>query len=540
MTPSSGARSTTEISRRGFLTAGAGAAAATLLPAGIARAATPGRLEDIEHVVILMNENRSFDHYFGTYPGVRGFSDPDALSGVFDQAFPARGSTPARTVRSFHLDTASSAALCTPDPTHGYGPQHQAWHDGAMDQWGAAHAGDDDDTCMGYYTRADLDYFYAVADEFTICDAYHCSVMGSTTSNRLYAMTGMLDPDGKYGGPVLGTQMFAPGGQYDEGWVTFPEVLTAAGVSWKSYSEMDGNYEDNPLYLFKQYWPENYSPGSDRFTKATQLQANMAAAFPADFIADCAAGTLPSVSWITEGIVQSEHPSASPHDGENMLSVVIDALVGSPLWPKVALFSTYDENGGYFDHVPPPTAPAGTSGEWAGGLPIGLGYRVPMLIVSPFSRAQAGQGFVARDLFDHTSILQFIERRWGVQCPNITDWRRETVGDLTSAFNFAGPDTSLATDAITVSPPTNFAQHQECVTEEATSSPYPTPTDIPMPQQEAGTRPSPSGLTPAADLPELRLPSLGAAVAAAAIGSVGWLRHRRRTVALRDLGDPAG
>ena len=517
-----------QLSRRTFLRAGGAAAAASLLPSGIARAATPGKLEDIEHVVILMNENRSFDHYFGTYPGVRGFDDPQAIPGVFEQHFPARRSSPAQVLRPFHLDTANQQALCTPDITHSYGPQHQSWNNGAMDQWGAAHAGDDDDTSMGYYTRADLAYFYAVADEFTICDSYHCSVMGSTTSNRLYAMTGELGQS--FGHPITSTQNLSPGGFLPEAWKTFPEVLTDAGVSWKSYSEMDGNYEDNPLYLFKQYWPQNYSPGSDAFTRATELQANMASVFPADFVADCAAGTLPSVSWITEGIVQSEHPSASPQDGESMLSVVIDALVTSPLWPKVALFSTYDENGGYFDHVAPPTAPPGTPGEYAEGVPIGLGFRVPMLIVSPFSRG----GFAAREVFDHTSILKFIERRWGVHCPNISDWRRDAVGDMTSAFNFAAPDTTPATNAIAVSPPTNYAQQPECATEEVTNAPFTTPADIPVPHQEPGTRPSPSGLSPEAALPELPLPTVGVALAAAAVGGVGYLRSRRRGPATSD------
>ena len=497
-----------------------------MLPSGIARAATgAGKLEDIEHVVILMNENRSFDHYFGTYPGVRGFDDPHAIPGVFEQHFPARRSSPAQVLRPFHLDTANTPAMCTPDITHSYGDQHNAWDQGAMDRWGVAHAGDNDDTCMGYYARADLPYFYAVADTFTIADNYHCSVMGSTSSNRLYAMTGELGQS--FGHPITSTQKLSPGGFLPEVWKTFPEVLTDAGVSWKSYSEMDGNYEDNPLYLFKQYWPENYSPGSDAFVKATKLQANMASVFPADFVADCAAGNLPSVSWITEGIVQSEHPSASPKDGENMLSVIIAALVASPLWPKVALFSTYDENGGYFDHIDPPTAPPGTPGEFADGQPIGLGYRVPMLIVSPFSQG----GFVARDVFDHTSILKFIERRFNVRCPNISQWRRDTVGDLTSAFNFADPKTAL-TDAPTAlisqpAPPTNFAQHSECATEEASSTPYTTPDNIPVPHQEPGRRPTPSGLGPTPALPELPLPTIGAAVAAAAVGGVAYLRYRR-------------
>jgi phospholipase C len=115
-----------------------------------------------------------------------------------------------------------------------------------------------------------------------------------------------------------------------------------------------------------------------------------------------------------------------------------------------------------------------------------------------------------------------------VHCPNISDWRRETVGDLTSAFNFQSPTTTDATDVITVSPSTNYADQPECLTEEGTSAPYPTPDDIPMPQQEPGTRPSPSGLTPAADLPELGLPSVGAAAAASAVGGLLWLRNRRR------------
>jgi phospholipase C len=525
-----------QLSRRTFLRAGGAAAAASLLPSGIARAATPGKLEDIEHVVILMNENRSFDHYFGSYPDVRGFDDPKAIPGVFEQQFPPRRSSPAQMLRPFHLDTANTQAMCTPDVTHSYGDQHTAWDQGAMDKWGVAHAGDNDDTSMGYYTRADLPYFYAVADAFTLCDNYHCSVLGSTTSNRLYAMTGEFGQS--FGTPITSTQNLTdhPGGFLPEAWMTFPEVLTDAGVSWKSYSEIDGNYEDNPLYLFKQYWPENYSPGSAQFTKATQLQANMASVFPADFIADCAAGTLPSVSWITEGIVQSEHPSGSPQDGENMLSVIISALAASPLWSKVALISTYDENGGFFDHRCPPTAPAGTPREYADGQPIGLGFRVPMLIVSPYSKG----GFVARDVFDHTSILKFIERRWGVHCPNISDWRRETVGDLTSAFNFAAPDSSTPTAVLTQpSPPTNYAQQPECVTEEGTSAPYATPADIPVPHQEAGTRPSPSGLGPGPELPELSLPTLGAAAAAAGIGGVAWLRNRRRDE-VADLREVAG
>jgi phospholipase C len=226
--------------------------------------------------------------------------------------------------------------------------------------------------------------------------------------------------------------------------------------------------------------------------RAAQLQANLAPLFPAHFLADAAAGTLPSVSWLVANATQSEHPAGAPHDGENITSLIVAALMASPLWPKTALFVTYDENGGFFDHVPPPTPPSGTAGEFVAHHtePIGLGFRVPMLVVSPFSRG----GFVCRDTFDHTSLLMFLERRFGVRAVNVTEWRRETVGDLTAAFNFVRPDTSVP--LLPLAPPNDPAQHLECLTAEERSDPYPAPdpATTPPPHQEPGTRPSPSGL----------------------------------------------
>jgi phospholipase C len=285
----------------------------------------------------------------------------------------------------------------------------------------------------------------------------------------------MLDPDGTHGGPVLSTRK-----------------LTDAGIEWRSYGTPDGNYEDNPLFLFQQYWPQNYATGSAMQVRAATLQANLSRTFPNDFLADAAAGALPPVSWIVTPAAQSEHPAAAPHDGENVTSVVVNALMASTLWPKTALFVTYDENGGFFDHVPPPVPPAGTPGEFVAGHsePIGLGFRVPMLVVSPLSRG----GFVCHNVFDHTSLLLFLERRFGVRAANITDWRRHTVGDLTAAFNFVRPDTSLP--LLPVAPPNDPAQHPECLTAETQSDPYPAPdpSQTPAAHQEPGTRPSPSGL----------------------------------------------
>jgi len=449
-----------------------------------------GRLHDIDHIVILMQENRSFDQYFGTARGVRGFADAGALPGVFEQAFPKnRSVAPVGRVLPYHLDISRQGrGECTPDPTHGWGPQHASWNNGAMDGWGAAHAGDADWSFMGYYARADLPYLHAVADAFTVCDAYHCSVMGSTTSNRLYSVSAWLDPAGVAGGPVTSTIQWDPRTVHLR-WETYPERLTAAGVSWRAYSSPDADVEENPLVDFQQFYP-----GHPRYRPA-YTEAVFGHTY-ADFLVDAAAGTLPQVSWVLTSIVDDEHPSAPPQQGQFALEQVVTALTANPLaWAKTALIWTYDENGGYFDHVVPPTAPPGTPGEWitAPGAadpagPIGLGFRVPTLVISPFSKG----GFVCHDTFDHTSTLRLIETRFGVEVPHLTPWRRSITGDLTSAFNFATPDFTRPT--LPIVGPTNFDAHPECITEELTMAPSPTPTQQTLPHQEPGTRPSPSGV----------------------------------------------
>ena len=515
-------------SRRQVLKTGA-AAAVTMTTNAIVRprfdafAATPapGQLSDIDHVVILIQENRAFDHYFGTYPDVRGFADPNAIPGVFSQAFTKNTSVaPVGQVLPYHLDTSTTGGgECTPDPTHAWSAQHQSWDGGAMDQWGAAHAGDVDWSFMGYYTRDDLPYFHAVADQFTLCDAYHCSVMGSTTGNRCYSVSAWFDPDGVAGGPVKSTISWNPTSQGTLSWTTYPERLTANGISWLAYSSPDADDEENPLVDFKQFYPgaAGYQPAYTDAVFGHTFQ---------DFLTDAAAGNLPQVSWVLTSIVDDEHPSAPPTEGEFVMQQVIDALSANPLtWPKTALFWTYDENGGFFDHVAPPAAPPGTPGEYCAGdtVPIGLGFRVPMLIVSPFSKG----GFVCRDTFDHTSLLRFLESRFGVEVPNLTDWRRSVTGDLTSAFNFIAPDTSAP--SLPVATPINIADHPECATEEAQMNPSPTPATQSVPPQEAGTRPSPSGPVPPANVPESPLGGAELAVGAAAIAGAWLLRRRTRS-----------
>jgi phospholipase C len=451
------------------------------------------KLTDIEHVVIFIQENRSFDHYFGSYRGVRGFSDQSL---AFQQPDSANlNNPPIGKLQPFHLDTATTNAACTHDITHAWVPQHQSWNNGAMDGFVNSRLPIDSNDAvltMGYYNRVDIPYYYGVADAFTICDNYFCSVMGPTDPNRLYTMAASIDPEGKNGGPLLQTLGVNRPSFYGHlTYTTMPEQLEARGISWKVYSPPDaailnGILSDNVLSYFKNF----QDPASPLYQNAFGPQ------FPTDFVADALSGNLPQVSWVIASIVDSDHPPAPSLFGESTLFAMLTALTANPAqWAKTAFFVTYDENGGFFDHVAPPTAPAGTPGEYivpavtdptvAGSGPIGLGFRVPMLILSPFSRG----GFVSSDLFDHTSVLRFLETRFGAEVPNLSAWRRAAVGDLTSAFNFAAPNQATNVS----STPAGIPQIQQCVATLAGTTPYPLPTPQSLPSQESGAAPKPSG-----------------------------------------------
>src|SRR5579872_4690044 len=459
------------------------------------------KLTDIEHVVILTQENRSFDHYFGSYRGVRGFSDQSAAFQQPDAANTAI--SPVGQLLPFHLDTSKIDAACTHDISHDWVPQHQSWDNGKMDGFVNSRLpidASDAVLSMGYYTRADLPYYYALADAFTICDNYFCSVIGPTDPNRLYTMAVSLDPAGTNGGPILQTIVTNRAAFYGRlTYTTMPEQLQARGISWKIYSSPDetilgGILSDNVLSYFKNF----QDPASVLHQNAFGPQ------FPVDFLADVALGNLPQVSWLVGSILTSDHPPAPSLFGENILSLIVGALTANPVqWAKTVLFVTYDENGGFFDHVPPPTAPLGTAGEYvtappvpdptvignpAISGPIGLGFRVPTLIVSPFSRG----GFVSSDLFDHTSVLRFLETRFGAEVPNLSAWRRSTVGDLTSAFNFKSPNQNLPSLPAPATPSTQLIT--QCAATLAGTTPYTFPNPQVVPTQESGTPTRPSGV----------------------------------------------
>ena len=410
-----------DTSRRRFLQSAAALTALAALDGHAGSRRAPARLSDIDHIIVLMKENRSFDHYFGTLGGVRGFDDATALAlpdgrPVFYQPDVQH---PDGYVLPFRLDTRRTSAQRLNDLNHAWGPQHACWNAGTMDAWLRTHRAVDGTAgplTMGYLARDDLPFYYALADAFTICDGYHASMFGPTHPNRLFLMTGTIDAGGQFGAPVL------VNGRRDLRWETYPERLDRAGISWRIYHDYD-DYGCNVVKYFSAY--ARSAKGSPLRDRALRTRPHY------ELLHDLATGNLPQVTWIVPTSAVSEHPDFLPAAGENHTREVLEALWSNPVtWAKSVVIVNYDENDGQFDHVPPPTPPPETPGEFVNGLPVGLGFRVPCLVVSPFSRG----GYVVSDTFDHTSTLRLIEARFGVEVPYLSRWRRETCGDLTTAL----------------------------------------------------------------------------------------------------------
>jgi phospholipase C len=495
------------VSRRSLLGGAAGAAAAISVLGGLPDAAAAlagsrrqGRLDDVEHVVILMQENRSFDHYYGSMRGVRGFGDkaaPRLSTGrdVFHQPDPARAD--GGYLLPFHVDTAKVDGQDLADLDHSWDGTHLAWNGGANDAWVAAKT----ELTMSYFTRSDLLFHRALAEAFTICDNYYCSIQGPTTPNRLYLWSGMIDPRGTGGGPVItNPDDYTP----VLSWTTYPERLQAAGISWQVYANDEvgddgghpfaGDYGDNPLWLFQAY--HDALASSDPARRQLAARGGVHETWKPDsglgadvdhvlagFIADCEADRLPSVSWMVAPYGYSEHPRARPVDGAAYTAGVLNAIWGNPrLRESTVVLIDYDENDGFFDHLPPPVAPTGTADEYVGGRPIGLGPRVPMTVISPWSRG----GWVNSQVFDHTSVLRFLEAWTGVREPNISAWRRAICGDLTSCFDFARSDISVPG-----LPDTAALRRQADQTQTKLPAPAPPPTGgQATPVQESGSAPA--------------------------------------------------
>jgi phospholipase C len=554
---------------------GAGLAAALLASVQEAAAieAEPGStFLDAEHVVVLMQENRSFDHVYGALRGVRGFNDPRAVTLPDQSPVWMQKNAAGEAFAPFHLDIQQTNATWLGSLPHSWRDQTDACSSGNNDQWLVAKKSGRKDCAdkpltLGYYDRSDLPFYYALADAFTICDQNFCSSLTGTTPNRLYLWTGTVrdTKDAKSEAMVRNSDV-----TYSSlaRWTTFPERLEDAGVSWKIYQnelslptglsgEQDAwlaNFTDNPIEWFEQYGvfysktfreyakeavgrlpkeiAELEPKGPSRALRGKQSELKLLtevlatytdAAFAAlpdrnkrlhakafqtnegdpdyrklttikyrdgatersmqapkgdvlyQFRKDVADGTLPAVSWLVPPERFSDHPGA-PWYGAWMLSEVLRILTAKPeVWKKTIFILTYDENDGYFDHVPPFRAPdpgkpesgkvsdgidAGTeywplerdrvkrSPAESRGSSIGLGFRVPMVVASPWSRG----GNVCSQVFDHTSVLQLLEK-WltkktgkPIAETNISAWRRAVCGDMTAVFQ---PATQTKTVALT-------------------------------------------------------------------------------------------
>lgn len=558
------------LKKAAMLGAGAGL---TSIPESIAKAlsinpAVGSTFMDAEHVVILMQENRSFDHCYGTLQGVRGFNDPRAITLPNKLPVWFQTNEASETFAPFRLNIKDTNATWMGSLPHSWTDQVDALNKGKMDQWLIAKrsgkkAYRDMPLTMGHYNREDIPFYYALADAFTVCDQHFCSSLTGTTPNRLYLWTGTLreKPSTDAYANVRNENL-----DYDRlaHWTTFPERLEEAGVSWKIYQneisvgvgledEQDAwlsNFTDNPIEWFEQYHVKYHKAYRDsipaqiaklnedkkaleskmstagdhksdqkqldeiirelqtlesdlktyteeNFKKLTEFQRSIhAKAFTTNrndpkyheltsiryddagvsrevsvpagdvlhqFREDVKNNRLPTVSWLVAPENFSDHPGA-PWYGAWYVSEAMDILTSNPeVWKKTIFILTYDENDGYFDHVPPftPVNPMRKhGGKMSSNLErdiefvtlqqdmkrkdaahsrensIGLGYRVPMVIASPWSRG----GNVCSQVFDHTSVLQFLEIFTGhkskkpIKETNITNWRRAICGDLVSTF----------------------------------------------------------------------------------------------------------
>jgi phospholipase C len=361
----------------------------------------------VQHVVVVMMENRSFDHLLGWLPNANG-----RQSGL---TYSDRSGNAQSTERlSYYV------GCVHPDPDHSYAGGRSEYDDGKMDGW--LRTTTNDSFCIGYYEEADLPLFGTLARNFTTLDNYFPSILSSTFPNRIFQHAAQTDR-------LSNTLDIS----------TLPTIwdrLQAAGVSCRYY------YSNVP---FLALWGLKYLGIS---------------ALYAQFLADAAAGTLPAVSfvdpWFTildDGTGNDDHPHADLRKGEIFLREIVAALAASRAWDNTVLVINRDEWGGFFDHVPPPRviAPNAVDTDLVNGQAL-LGCRVPTLVVSPFARGNPSSPRIDSLLYDHTSVLKLIEWRWGLEPLTSRDASNE-VGNLAAALDFNAPDVSLPSLPVIAEPP---------------------------------------------------------------------------------------
>ena len=292
-------------------------------------------LESIEHIVFFMQENRAFDHYYGSLQGVRGFNDratpplPSGLSPFYQPvASDGNGSS---YMLPFHVDSQRTAAMCMDAPGMGWSPDIEMYNGGLNDAWNTARS---PGYGMGFFERADLPYYYALADAFTIGDQYYQSVFSSTNPNRLHLFSGTNGGAAGYPIETDNTQPI-PGFKWD----TMATVLEAANISWRVYQQVD-NFNDNAFEWFEAF--QTALPGTPLFDKGVKPVPNIVSAFSADL----SAGTLPQVSIIIAPEALSEHANNHPAAGEDLSARLIAQLQKNPsVYAKTAFILNYDEGG---------------------------------------------------------------------------------------------------------------------------------------------------------------------------------------------------
>lgn len=531
--------------------------------------------EDAEHIVFLMQENRSFDHMFGSLQGVRGFNDPRGITLPNNNKVWLQTDENRNTYVPFHLDINNTKATWMSDLPHGWTDQSDARNNGHYDKWLESKKSGRKEykhmpLTLGYYNRTDLPFYYALADAFTVCDQNFCSALSSTTPNRIHFWSGTLrDRADKNYFANMWNGDAKPWNLVD--WKTFPERLEDVKLSWKVYQndlykqglppEQEAwldNFGDNTLENFKQFHVDAFQ--KDKYDSLSTYEKSIHdRAFTTNvndpdyrnlrtitydddgeqrqleipkgdvlhqFREDVKNGNLPLVSWIVPAGKFSDHPG-HPWYGEWYISEIMNILTENPeVWKKTIFVLTYDENDGYFDHIPPYVPPhpdQENTGKLSKGIdamdeyvtsvdqqsdkenarigPIGLGYRVPMIIASPWTRG----GWVNSEVFDHTSSLQFLEKfierkfKKKVYEDNISAWRRTVCGDLTSVFRPYNAEKETPLRFLDKIPfiekihkaqfkkePSNFYPLSDAEISEINNR----TSESKMPKQEAGIRPS--------------------------------------------------
>ncbi|KAF8510409.1 extracellular phospholipase C [Hysterangium stoloniferum] len=446
-----------------------------------------GTIQDVEHVVLFMQENRAFDHYFGTMAGVRGFADPNVhiqSNGlpVWYQKVDPTLSNQTTALLPFYINAVggniSAATQCMQAGSNGWTGNHRALNGGENNLW----ALDNSQFSVGYFKRQDIPTHFALADGWTVADSYAQSVISSTNPNRAFWISGSINTPGgpqlpDQGGPTVDNNE-TPGCDssgvscFPLKWKTQPEFLEDAGVSWQVYQDTD-NFDDNPCAWFEQF---QTAPAGSALAQKGMSFVGLEAFYQA-----AANGTLPEVSYIIGPAELSEHPPFGPNDGAWLQQQIVNAVINSPKYSSTILMISYDETGGWEDHVIPVTSPSGTPGEWfsadpftpqliPGAVPAGPGFRLPFTVISPWSRG----GFVYTAHSDHSSQIMFLEKWLASKGKNVTtnqlnSWRRENMADLTDLFDFAHPDLSIPSLPVPTPPMTDskgqFIGTITCLTE---------------------------------------------------------------------------